>query len=167
MLDEARPVAGLDYAWSSPAGGTPVGADCRAFVGATGEILVTRAVAGVRITSPEKRSSFTGVILKVPSAGKGARYAIVLASKLGADDIVLEQCLREHEVVARWRAIASSLGLPALILHADGELEYLQIQLGGIIVGSADTDRRRNPSRNRRPRFLMRRKSGRLATVNG
>jgi len=167
MLDEARPVAGLDDAWSSPAGGAPVGAECTAFVGATGEILVTRPVAGTRITSREKRSSFKGVILKVPSARRGARYTIVLASRSGGDDVVLERCLPEHEVIARWRAIACSLGLPALILHADGELEYLQIQLGGIIVGSADTDRRRNPSRNRRPRFLMRRKSGRLATANG
>jgi Family of unknown function (DUF6101) len=167
MLDEARPPAELDHVLSSPAGGEPVGGRCTAFVGATGQILVTRVIAGVRITSSEKRASFTGVILRVPPAEKNASYAIILASASDRDDVVLERQLREHEVVARWRSIASALGLPALILHADGELEFLQTQLGGVIVGSADTGRRRTPPRNRRSRFLMRRKSGRLATANG
>jgi hypothetical protein len=166
MSDEAKLRAGLDSACSSgPAGGAAIGGQCTAFVGATGQILVSRVVGGARITAREERASFLGVVLKVPAAEQGACYAILLASASGRDDVILERELPEHEVVARWRGLACALGLPGLILHADGELEHLQIQIGGVIVGSTDSGRRRTQRRNRRSRFLMRRKSGRLATA--
>ncbi|SDR38210.1 hypothetical protein SAMN05444161_3401 [Rhizobiales bacterium GAS191] len=169
MLDEARPQAGPDAAsWSGPAGqnmGLRLEA-CPATIGVIGEIVVTRAVAGVEITSCEKRSDFLGVVLKAPPPGARRGYAIVLAAMPGGEDLLLARDLDEDEIVAQWRATASSLGLPALLCHADGEMEFLQRQLGAVTLGCTNKARRRKPlAKNRRPRFLMRRKAGRVVTA--
>jgi hypothetical protein len=171
MLDEARPQAGPDIASLSGPAGQNIGHGLEtrsATLGITGEIVVTRIVGGVRITSCERRSSFLGVALKAPALGMRQGYAIVLAAMPGGADVVLARDLGEEEIVARWRATASSLGLPALLCHADGETEFLQRQLGAVTLGGANRARRRKPlAKNRRPRFLMRRKAGRVLTVKG
>ncbi|MFI5016086.1 MAG: DUF6101 family protein, partial [Hyphomicrobiales bacterium] len=126
-----------------------------------GEIVVTRGVAGTQITCREKRSSFQGVMLKTPARGALGGYAIVLAALCGAGDVVLAQHLGEDEIVARWRSAAASLGLPAMLCHTNGEIEYLHRQLGGVTLGRPAARRRKALPRNRRPRFLARRKTGR------
>jgi hypothetical protein len=172
MLDEARPRAGTDGAsLSAPAGGTSKRArelHCkvgRAFAGATGEIVVTRPLAGTWITCREKRSAFQGLMLKVPGAGASRGYAIVLAAVCGSEDVLLEHDLGEEDVVARWRGLAASLCLPPLICHANGETEFLHPQLGAVTLGHPQARRRRRLAGNRRPRFLMRRKSGCAVTA--
>jgi hypothetical protein len=174
MLDEARPRAGADGASRSvPASQAPKRARevrreiGQAFAGAAGEIVVTRLIAGTRITSREKRSGFQGVMLKVPAQGARQGYAIVLAAICGSEDVVLALDLHEDEIVARWRGIAASLGLPAILCHVNGETEYLHPQLGAVTLGRASPRRRRALAANRRPRFLMRRKSGRAVTAKG
>jgi Family of unknown function (DUF6101) len=171
MSDEARPQAGPDIASLSGPAGQNIGhrlEACPVSAGVTGEIVVTRAVGGVRITSCESRSGFLGVVLKAPQPGARRGYAIVLAAMPGGADVLLARDLDEDEIVARWRATASGLGLPALLCHADGEMEFLQRQLGAVTLGGASRVRRRKPlAKNRRPRFLMRRKAGRVLTGKG
>jgi Family of unknown function (DUF6101) len=186
MSDEARPRAGSEGAsQSAPAGQTPkrvretrreagqkasqeIGQGFgQAFAGATGELVVTRPIAGSRITSREKRSAFQGVMLKVPALGVRQGYAIVLAAVFGSEDVVLADGLDEDEIVARWRGLAASLGLPAMLCHANGETEFLHRQLGAVTLGRVSVKRRRRVATNRRPRFLMRRKGGRVATAKG
>jgi hypothetical protein len=172
MSDVARPRAGSEGASRSvPASETlkraretrlEIG---QAFAGATGELLVTRSVASTRITCREPRAAFQGVMLKVPPTRAREGYAIVLAAVCGHEDVVLARDLGEDEVVAHWRGLAASLGLPPLVCHANGETEFLHKQLGAVALGRQPARRRRRLVANRRPRFLMRRKAGRMVTA--
>jgi len=133
-------------------------------MGITGEIVVTRNILGTGITSRVARSSFIGVMLKVPPPGARRGYAIALAATAGGEDVLLTRDLDETDIVAQWRAIAAELGLPALICHADGEIETLHSQLGAVTLGHTGESRRKPIAKNRRPRFLMRRKAGRVGS---
>ena len=106
-------------------------------------------------------------MLKVPALGVRQGYAIVLAAVFGSEDVMLADSLDEDEIVARWRGLAASLGLPAMLCHANGETEFLHRQLGAVTLGRVSVKRRRRVATNRRPRFLMRRKGGRVATAKG
>jgi len=112
--------------------------------------VVTRFLAGAQITAREARSSFQGSMLQAPPAGLRRGYAIVLAAVCGSEDVVLARDLDEDEVVARWRKLAASLGLPMILCHANGETELLQRQLGGITLGRVALRRRRLVQRPRR-----------------
>jgi Family of unknown function (DUF6101) len=153
MSDEARPRAGSTSASSfGPAGETArVRRHRPAFAGAAGDLVVTRYVAGTQITGREPRSSFQGIMLKAPAPGLRRGYTIVLAAVSGSEDVALALDLAEDEVVARWRKLAASLGLPMMLCHADGEMELVQRQLGGVTLGREALRRRRlGPKRRRR-----------------
>ncbi len=154
MSDEARPRAGSDSAsWTGPAAQAARTRQAQpSFAGATGDLVVTRTLAGTQITSREKRSSFQGVMLKAPSPGLRRGYAVVLAAVCGNEDVVLALDLREDEVVACWREASASLGLPMMLCHANGEMELLHRQLGGVTLGRAAQRRRRFAQRKRRRR---------------
>jgi hypothetical protein len=145
MSDEARPRAGSDSAsWAGPAGETARARQARpSFAGATGDLVVTRFLAGTQITCREPRSSFQGVMLRAPALGQRRGYSIVLAAVAGGEDIALELDLDENDVVAHWRETAALLGLPMMLCHANGEIELLQNQLGGIALGRSIFNRRR------------------------
>jgi hypothetical protein len=153
MSDEARPRAGSNSAgWFGPAGETArTRAPKPAFAGASGDLVVTRFIAGTQISCREPRSSFQGVMLKAPAGGLRRGYAIVLAAVSGNEDVALALDLGESEVVAEWRKAAASLSLPMMLCHADGEMELLQRQLGGVTLGR-HTLRRRKPAQKRRRR---------------
>jgi uncharacterized protein DUF6101 len=172
MSDIARPRAGSEGASRSvPARETLEHArenrfqNGQAFVGATGELLVTRSLASTRITSREPRTAFEGVMLKVPRPHAPEGYTIVLAARHGHEDVVLAHGLTEDEVVAHWRGLALSLSLPPFVCHANGETEFLHQQLGAVMLGRQPARRRSRLVANRRPRFLMRRKAGRAVTA--
>lgn len=172
MSDRARPRAGSEgESRSVPAGETLKRAretrlqDGQAFAGATGELLVTRSLASTRITWREPRASFQGVMLKVPPLRASEGYVIVLAAVEGHEDVLLAHDLGDDEVVARWRGLAHTLGLPPVLCHANGEMEFLHKQLGAVMLGRQSARRRSRLVANRRPRFLMRRKTGRAATA--
>lgn len=172
MSDVARPRAGSEGASRSvPAGETLKRArESRlefgnALAGATGELLVTRSLACVRITCREPRAAFQGVMLKVPQMRASEGYEIVLAAVGGHEDVLLARDIGEDEVVACWRGLARALGLPPVLCHANGETEFLHKQLGAVTLGRQSARRRRRFVADRRPRFLMRRKIGRAATA--
>jgi hypothetical protein len=151
MSDEARPRAGSDsISWSGPVGETARTRRARPdFAGATGDLVVTRFLAGTQVTRREPRASFQGVMLRAPAPGLRRGYSIVLAAVAGNEDVALAFDLSEDEVVARWREAAASLGLPMMLCHADGDTELLQRQLGGVALGSR-IGRRRSLRRRRR-----------------
>jgi hypothetical protein len=153
MSDEARPRAGSSGAsWFGPAGETARARGPQpAFAGASGDLIVTRSIAGTQITRREPRSSFQGIMLKAPAPGLRSGYSIVLAAVSGSEDVALASDLAEDEVVAHWRKLAASLSLPMMLCHADGEMELLQRQLGSVTLGS-ETRRRRRLVRRRRCR---------------
>ena len=76
-----------------------------------------------------------------------------------------------EDVAADWRAWADAYRLPMLLIEADGIARTLEESLGAAIKALPAKDRRkRRVTPQRRPRFLMRRKSGNLGlrlVING
>ena len=68
----------------------------------------------------------------------------------------------EDDVVAIWRDVAAKSGLPRMIVREDGELATVSRQLGPVALGTTRARRRHGFLNNRRPRFLVRRKTGQL-----
>ncbi|TDR93893.1 DUF6101 family protein [Enterovirga rhinocerotis] len=106
----------------------------------------------------------------VPGAGRPVglalefeegRFAIHIS---GPDDEPLVTLgLYDHEdVIAVWRAMAASSGLPLLLPGPDGRLQQPYPQIGRLVVGACIERRRLGVLSGRRPRFLARRKSSRL-----
>ncbi len=68
----------------------------------------------------------------------------------------------EEDVVAVWRDLALKSGLPRMILREDGGLAVVAPQVGRLALGGTRIRRRHGSLGERRPRFLTRRKTGRL-----
>lgn len=68
----------------------------------------------------------------------------------------------EDEVVALWRDVAAKSGLTRMIVKEDGGLAPVTRQLGPVALGLTRTRRRHGLLSGRRPRFLVRRKTGTL-----
>jgi hypothetical protein len=66
------------------------------------------------------------------------------------------------DVAADWRAWADQYRLPMLLIEADGVARTLEESLGAVKTEPTRPRRKRKASEPRRPRFLMRRKSGDL-----
>ena len=61
-----------------------------------------------------------------------------------------------------WRRAGADSGLPLLIGRTDGSYDMPYPQIGGLRLGEIPIRRRRGALNGRRPRFLTRRKTGRL-----
>ncbi len=68
----------------------------------------------------------------------------------------------EEEVVALWRDVAGKSGLARMIVREDGSLAPVSRQIGPVALGLTRTRRRHGLLSGRRPRFLVRRKTGSL-----
>ncbi|MEL6062779.1 MULTISPECIES: DUF6101 family protein [unclassified Methylobacterium] len=118
------------------------------------------------------------VIGRIPGARRAAgialAYAVEEAEMAGADRFSLilvdaegEELHRlgsfdEDDVVAIWRDIAARAGLVRMIVREDGVLVPVTEQIGRLILGRVRIRRRHAGLGGRRPRFLARRKTGRL-----
>ena len=75
------------------------------------------------------------------------------------------------DVAADWRAWAEAYGLPMMLIEADGSALTLEESVGAAVkIAKAQQRRQGNASRQRRPRFLARRKQGTLGLrliING
>ena len=99
-------------------------------------------------------------------ASVGARaeegYDIVVVDRQGAVLLALGPFC-EADVVATWRALSATSGLPLLIEHGPGDLRPVCDQIGRVRLGRIRIRRRHAFLGGRRPRFLVRRKPGRVA----
>ncbi len=68
----------------------------------------------------------------------------------------------EEDVVATWRDLANNTGLVRMIVREDGVLVPVSQQIGRLSLGRIRIRRRHAGLGARRPRFLARRKTGRL-----
>lgn len=89
------------------------------------------------------------------------RFALLIVDAAGATLSQLGPFL-EEDVVAVWRDVAAKSGLPRMIVREDGELAAVSRQLGPVALGTTRFRRRHAFLNNRRPRFLVRRKTGQL-----
>jgi len=69
------------------------------------------------------------------------------------------------EVIALWRNMGETSGLPLMVRHADGQLEAAYDQVGRLQLGLIRVRRRVGVLKHRRPRFLTRRKTAVLPRI--
>ena len=103
-----------------------------------------------------------GLALRFAGGGSGdAAFLIDVVD--GGDEVLLTLGpFEEAEVIATWRAMGASSGLPLMIARADGLIESPYPQVGRLQLGAIRIRRRRGFLSERRPRFLTRRRTGRL-----
>ena len=112
--------------------------------------LPARAFKGVAARAMEDGAGEVTVTLELYHEDPKLSVPLLVASDL-------------FDVAADWRGWADLFGLPMLMVESDGSVRPLEETLGAIRA-SATAPRRRSASahRNRRPRFLARRKPGGL-----
>lgn len=89
------------------------------------------------------------------------RFNLILVDADG-DELHRLGSFEEDDVVAVWRDIAGRAGLVRMIVREDGVLVPVSQQIGRLILGQVRIRRRHAGLGGRRPRFLARRKTGRL-----
>lgn len=118
-----------------------------------GPVRILRASAGWR-----------GIALRLANpAGDDQRFELALTAGDGRSIVV---AAADHEdAVALWRDLGGVSGLPLLLETVDGTVCEPFPQLGRVALGQTRLRRRYSLLGNRRPRFLTRRKPGRLAQL--
>jgi hypothetical protein len=83
---------------------------------------------------------------------------------IGQDDDALLRLgpFAEEDVVAIWRSMGAASGLPLMIARPDGLIQAPYPQIGRLQLGDIRIRRRHGLLNGRRPRFLTRRRTGRL-----
>jgi hypothetical protein len=105
-----------------------------------------------------------GVLLRRAEAPGDDRpwFEIAVLFDDGGEPIELHRVCDDAAVIAQWRRAGLDLGLPLLIQGEDGCLVEPFDQIGHVRLGSQHDRRIRRVPATRRPRFLMRRKTGRF-----
>lgn len=120
--------------------------------------------SGLPVTIAIPASLFRGVAARAMEDGEGV-VTVTLellhhdpslsVPLLVADDL--------DDVAADWRAWAEAYNLPMMLIESDGIARTLEESVGAAVrVAKAQERRQGSSSRQRRPRFLMRRKQGAL-----
>lgn len=102
----------------------------------------------------------TGIALRLDWASDAFR--LVLLS--GADALMSLGSYSEEDVVAEWRALSAATGLPLQVQLPNGAVMTPYPQIGRLQVGPVRMRRRHGLLNHRRPRFLARRKTGRMSS---
>jgi hypothetical protein len=126
-------------------------------------VVIARSVAGVFMQIAMTPNAYRGVVLRLSALQDGSfHYEIRLAHRDPDLSVTLQEASDDSEIRAEWRLWARFLGLPALVEREEGCAEPESAHLGEIAVAQAQARRRGKTMMSRRPRFLTRRKTGRL-----
>lgn len=134
--------------------------------GATARVVidgerVTIAAGGRTIALPLKH--YRGVAVRMEAAAGDAGILSVILELNHADprlSVTLAVAHEPAEVVADWQAWARSLALPMYVVESDGTLTEPIPHVGGVTIARPAPRRRHSFFAARRPRFLVRRKTG-------
>ena len=89
------------------------------------------------------------------------RFAVMVLDRSG-DPLMRLGLYGDDEVVAVWRRLGAESGLPLVVIQEDGAVSPMGEQIGRVKLGAVRIRRRHGLLAHRRPRFLTRRKTGRL-----
>jgi hypothetical protein len=116
-----------------------------------GRVSGARKAAGIALAYATEEAEICGA----------DRFSLILVDEEG-EELHRLGCFDEDDVVAIWRDIAARAGLVRMIVREDGVLVPVSEQIGRLILGRVRIRRRHAGLGARRPRFLARRKTGRL-----
>lgn len=128
-------------------------------------VVMRREVAGIRMAVSLPVSMFLGVAIRVipPDPSADGAIAVVLEHRDPALSIPLFIAPDGTDALADWQLWGRVLRLPLLVYDDDGICREPFARIGLVRIAKAQPRRRRQSAmRARRPRILMRRKSGRL-----
>jgi hypothetical protein len=110
---------------------------------------------------------YRGVAIRIIPAESETEdgVAVILSHAAREHEVVLYQADTDQDVIAEWRLWANALGLPLLMEGLDGRTVAAETRLGDVEVDSPRPRRRHSFLSGRRPRFLMRRRPGKLPLV--
>ena len=94
-------------------------------------------------------------------SGETERFAVDVTDAYG-ETLLSLGLFSDEDVIAAWRRAGAASGLPLLIGRADGTFATVFPQIGRVQLGAIRIRRRHGLLNGRRPRFLTRRKTGRL-----
>ena len=94
-------------------------------------------------------------------SGEAECFAVDVTDAYG-DTLLSLGTFSDEDVVAAWRRAGTASGLPLLIGRQDGSFATVSPQIGRVQLGQIRIRRRHGLLNGRRPRFLTRRKTGRL-----
>ncbi|MDP3255274.1 MAG: DUF6101 family protein [Bosea sp. (in: a-proteobacteria)] len=116
-----------------------------------GTVRILRGAAGWR-----------GVSLRLANpAGEDEIFQLALTAGDGRSITIAT--VDGDEAVALWRDCGRASGMPLLLETSDGEISQPFPQIGRLALGPIRVRRRHSFLNGRRPRFLVRRKTGKLA----
>lgn len=129
---------------------------------ASDRVVIARSVGGVRMRIGLHAQAYRGVLLSVAGLDDdGFQYEVTLAHADADLCVPLRQTYDEAEAYSAWRLWARRLAAPLLVERIPGEWEVVEAASAPVPV---PTERRRGRATLcRRPRFLTRRKMGRIA----
>jgi hypothetical protein len=125
-------------------------------------VVVERSVAGVAMRLALALDSYQGVALSADGEGPALRVRVSLLHRDRDLDITLFEATDDRDVTAEWVYWSNRFALPMLMIDRDGKLIQPYGQLGALTVGKAAPRRKGSILSGRRPRFLTRRRPGKL-----
>lgn len=102
-----------------------------------------------------------GVALRLANA-RGEDQVFQLALTAGDGRSITVATVDQDDAVALWRDCGRASGMPLLLETSDGEISEPFPQIGPLALGLTRIRRRHAFLNGRRPRFLLRRKTGKL-----
>lgn len=142
--------------------------------GATGDVTITidergavlRKIlpsSGLPLSVALPKRAFKGVAARAIDHGDGE---VTVTLELHHDDpdlcIPLLVAHDLSDIAADWRSWSEAFRIPMLMIEADGVARALEEHLGGVRTNDTQARRRHSYFANRRPRFLVRRSTGKL-----
>lgn len=108
-------------------------------------------------------AGWRGVALRLAGGAIADDDRFQLALTAGDGRSVVVAVLDQDDAIAVWRDAGRTSGLPLLLETSDGAITEPYPQVGRVALGAIRIRRRHALLAGRRPRFLTRRKTGRLA----
>ena len=120
-------------------------------------VVIARSVAGVYMHIAMTPNAYRGVVLRLSAMRDNVfHYEIRLAHRDPDLSVILQVANDDSEIQADWRLWAKFLGLPTLVEREEGRAEPEAAHAHAL------ARRRGKTIAARRPRFLTRRKTGRV-----
>lgn len=117
-------------------------------------ITIRRDICGIEARVNVPTQSYRGIVLRAPR--DGAPFELALAHMDASLEVLIARTHDDSDLIAVWRDYGRMLALPLLAEDARGRM--LAMEAGN---GDGPFPRRHgSPLKNRRPRFLARRKPG-------